>query len=100
MTDLSSAMSPAAIVAKLKAQGIDVSERTLRQFARRAGVCRIVGKAMFFMPNDVDALLEAMKPPPSDTSRTYAKHTLHPASSDLAAARLKLRMLKEARKNR
>lgn len=104
MTDLSTAMSPAAIVSKLKAQGIDVPERTLREFARKAGVCRIVGRAMFFMPDDVDALIEAMKAVPKATSRILVKPARRSAkvggSEDLEIVRLKLKQLKEARKNR
>lgn len=47
--------------AKLAAQ-MGCSERALRKLARDMGVCRIIGKSMFFTQADVSSLLEAMKP--------------------------------------
>lgn len=64
MGDLSNAITLTALVAKFAEVGIDVSERSLRQFARKIGACRIVGKTMFFLPEDIEALLEASKPKP------------------------------------
>lgn len=61
---LDGAMTPAAAVAKLHAAGIQVSERTLRERARTLGACRIIGKAMFLLPADIDTILEASKPKP------------------------------------
>lgn len=61
---LDQAITPAEAVRRLQARGIHLSERTLREFARRVGACRIIGKAMFLMPADVDAILEASRPQP------------------------------------
>src|SRR5687767_13352721 len=43
---------------------IGVSERRIRQMARRLGACRIFGKTMILTPDDVKALLEAARPCP------------------------------------
>lgn len=75
---LGSAITPAEAVRKLQDRGINLSERTLREFARRVGACRIIGKAMFLMPSDVDTILEASRPkpaPPSTTTRRARKAT-------------------------
>lgn len=61
---LDGAITPAAAVAKLQALGITVSERTLRERARALGACRIIGKTMFLLPSDIQAILEAAKPTP------------------------------------
>ena len=59
---VSEALTPHAVVAILQSKGIAVSERTLREKARRLGACRIIGKAMFLMPEDIDAIIAAAKP--------------------------------------
>ena len=59
---LSNAFTPRAVVAILQSRGIVVSERTLREKARKLGACRVIGKAMFLMPADIDAIIEAAKP--------------------------------------
>jgi hypothetical protein len=59
---LSEALTPHAAVAILQSKGIAVSERTLREKARKLGACRIIGKAMFLMPADIEAIIEAAKP--------------------------------------
>lgn len=64
MPELCEAMTPTAVVEKLKAAGVIVSERSLRQVARRFGTFRVIGKAMFFMPEDIKALMVAIKPQP------------------------------------
>ncbi|MDK1493351.1 hypothetical protein QN219_25435 [Sinorhizobium sp. 7-81] len=61
---LDGALTPAAAVAKLQAAGIQVSERTLRERARALGACRVIGKAMFLLPSDIEVILEAAKPKP------------------------------------
>ena len=63
MADLSDAITPAMVVENMRERGIHLSERTLREFARRVGACRIIGKAMFFMPEDIEVLIAAAKPP-------------------------------------
>lgn len=59
---LSDAMTPGMVVEELAQRGVHISERTLRERARKMGTFRTIGKAMFFMPEDIDALLEAAKP--------------------------------------
>lgn len=41
---------------------IGVSERELRRLARELGACRIFGKAMILLPEDVETILEASRP--------------------------------------
>jgi hypothetical protein len=65
MTILDEAISPAVAVAKLQAAGIQISERTLRERARALGACRVLGKAMFLMPSDLDIIVNAAKPEPA-----------------------------------
>lgn len=65
MTVLDEAISPATAVAKLQAAGINISERTLRERARSIGACRIIGKAMFLLPSDIEMIITAAKPEPS-----------------------------------
>ncbi|NSZ33058.1 hypothetical protein [Agrobacterium tumefaciens] len=64
MADLSDAITPAMVVEKMQERGIHLSERTLREFVRKVGACRIIGKAMFFMPEDIEVLIAAAKPQP------------------------------------
>ncbi|XOK13955.1 hypothetical protein ACI6PO_19270 [Agrobacterium tumefaciens] len=64
MADLSDAITPAMVVEKMQERGVHLSERTLREFARKVGACRIIGKAMFFMPEDIEVLIAAAKPRP------------------------------------
>lgn len=64
MESLTDAITPAAAAAKLLEAGVRISERTLRERARALGACRIIGKTMFLMPSDIDAILEAAKPAP------------------------------------
>jgi hypothetical protein len=65
MTVLDDAISPATAVEKLQAAGIHISERTLRERARAIGACRIIGKAMFLLPSDIDTIITAAKPEPA-----------------------------------
>lgn len=57
-----SAISPSSAVAKLQSAGIQISERTLRERARRIGAFREIGKAMFFMPEDIEKIITAAAP--------------------------------------
>lgn len=45
---------------------LGVNERTLRAKAREVGACRIIGNKMFHTDGDVNLLLEAMRPCPSN----------------------------------
>ncbi|KQZ96885.1 hypothetical protein ASD74_06420 [Rhizobium sp. Root564] len=62
MVDLTKAMTPSSVVETFRSRGIQISERTLREKARRIGAFREIGKAMFFMPEDIEALLDSAKP--------------------------------------
>lgn len=68
MVDLSDAITPATVVERMQERGVHLSERTLREFARKVGACRIIGKAMFFMPEDIEVLIAAAKPQPKFSS--------------------------------
>ncbi|XUY27956.1 hypothetical protein RMR21_006285 [Agrobacterium sp. rho-8.1] len=74
MAELSEAMTPAMVAEKLRNRGIMISERTLRERARRIGAFREIGKAMFFMPEDIDALLEAAKPARSNPTASHVSN--------------------------
>ncbi len=41
------------------------AEKRVRSMARRLGACRILGNRMVFLPDDVNAIMEATKPCPS-----------------------------------
>ncbi|MGB3811671.1 MAG: hypothetical protein WA950_00470 [Shinella sp.] len=56
------------------------SPRKIREFARQTGACRILGNRMVFTQEDVNALLEALKPPPTS-------HPILPPSALPNAAR-------------
>ncbi len=43
------------------AEHLGVSERTLREKARALGACRIIGKEMIFLAEDVEAFMEGIK---------------------------------------
>lgn len=47
------------------AEEIGCSPRHVRKLARGLGACRVFGKTMFLMPDDVQAILEASRPCPS-----------------------------------
>lgn len=51
-------ISPAEAVEILFTRGVKVSERTLREKARRIGAYREVGQAMFFLPEDLEKIME------------------------------------------
>lgn len=81
--------SPAEVAARF-----GCSERTLRKMARDYGLCRVIGKVMMLTDDDVQALLEAMKPCPSpytDAGRSGTTAAPLPAGSyaDLVALRTK-----------
>lgn len=56
--------TPADVRAMLAAKGLTVSERSIRERARQTGYCRVQGKALFFLDEDIALLLEAMRPEP------------------------------------
>ncbi len=108
MEFLTEAVTPAAVVAKLREAGIHISERALRERARALGACRIVGRAMFLMPSDVEALLEAARPAPTPQpapsqyeKRKFRRNRSNASQrSDLDEVREALRRAKEARRQK
>ncbi len=44
------------------AKHLGVSERELRRFAREIGSCRVIGKEMILLTEDVDLIMEAARP--------------------------------------
>lgn len=54
---LADGQTPEQVVAAFRARGIEVSERTLRQRARKLGACRILGKTMILLPEHVDLII-------------------------------------------
>lgn len=50
------------------AEHFGFSEREVRKMAREIGACHVQGKRMILLENDVQMLLEAMKPCPSSFS--------------------------------
>ena len=50
--------TPAQWVDALAANGVDISERTLRERARSLGACRVLGKAMILLPEHIDQIFE------------------------------------------
>lgn len=66
---LDGAISPAAAVEALAARGIKISERTLREKARRIGAYRELGQAMFFLPEDLMKIMEPERAPVKSRGR-------------------------------
>lgn len=54
---------------------IGCSPRHVRKLARGLGACRIFGKTMFLMPDDVQAILEASRPCPSSSTSAVTSGT-------------------------
>ena len=66
---LADGQTPEQVVAAFKAKGIEVSERKLRERARKLGACRILGKTMILLPEHVDLIIaEHDKWPSKNTS--------------------------------
>lgn len=68
---LERAVSPAEAVDRLGKRGVKISERTLREKARRIGAYRELGQAMFFLPEDLEKIME-----PQSCSRRKRNGTL------------------------
>ncbi|MCT7665638.1 hypothetical protein [Shinella kummerowiae] len=101
MAELSEAITPGAVVETLAARGVVISERTLREKARRTGACRIIGRAMFFMPDDLERLIDAMRPQAVAIAPQIGRaiQTTKPGSA-LEEARAKLKALKEQQRRK
>ena len=81
--DLSGAITPKAFVERLAKQGIIISERTLREKARQLGACRVIGKAIFLMPIDVETIVEAARVNPIGLHREQPSHPYLGKSYDM-----------------
>lgn len=66
------AITPAEAVDRLLKKGIHISERTLRKRARQTGAYRKIGRAMFFLPSDINKLAE-----PEKCLKSYKGKTAH-----------------------
>lgn len=58
------------------AEHLGVSERALRERARKIGACREFGKRLIMLQCDVDALLEDMRPCPSESTSAAKSGTI------------------------
>lgn len=60
-------ISPTDVVKHFAEKGIKVSERELRRRAREIGAYRQIGKAIFFLPEDLERIME---PPEAGVKRS------------------------------
>lgn len=51
------ALSIEQVLTDLRERGVNVSERSLREQARRMGCYRKIGRTMFFLPEDLERLM-------------------------------------------
>ena len=80
------------------AEHLGVSERTLRETARALGACRIIGKEMILLAEDVDALMEGIKQCPSLSKSAAASGTTPEQLPGGDYAALQARLKKPTRK--
>lgn len=80
-------ISPSEFRKRMASVGISISERELRRRARELGAYRQIGKAMFFLPEDLERIME----PKIDKQRQPRK------SAALDNARRKLQARKRSR---
>ena len=50
--------TPTQWVDELRSRGVEVSERALRERARRLGACKVLGNAMVLLPEHIDQIFE------------------------------------------
>lgn len=73
------------------------SPRKVREFARQIGACRILGNKMVLTQEDLDALIEALKPAPlSRRTVVTATHPVYPMGSYAELVQLRQKQKKEA----
>jgi hypothetical protein len=91
--------TPADVKAMFAAKGLNVSERSIRERARQTGYCRVQGKALFFLDEDIALLLEAMRPEPkpclTSTSAAPSGTTRLPSKGS-AFAQVRARLTKSS----
>jgi excisionase family DNA binding protein len=61
----SDALSPEGLADELASKGITIPADVIRQRALQLGACRLLGDAMFLLPEDVNAILRAGKQLPA-----------------------------------
>lgn len=97
---LDEVISPAEAVETLGRRGLKISERSLREKARLIGAYRQIGKAIFFLPSDLEKIMEPQACSPSQgvpKARTGSRAGQSTVSG-LSEARAKLQSLKRARR--
>jgi len=82
---LQHAITPARAVELLGERGIKVSERTLRERARKIGACRILGRTMLLLPEDIDRIFA--EPLAAHSPQRQRRPVLTPAPPKPRAAR-------------
>ena len=99
---LDDVISPAEAVERLCEKGVKISERALREKARRIGAYREIGKAMFFLPADLDRIMEptTCSPSPAGQKARTGSRAERSTVSALSEARARLQSLKLARNSR
>lgn len=76
-------LTPKTVVDNLLKTGVKISERTLREKARAIGAYRQVGRAMFFLPADVEKIME---PTCLNSSNAPARHSGSRAAQSTGSA--------------
>ena len=80
------------------AAALGCSPRRIREMARHIGACRLFGKTMVLLPDDVAAILEAARPRPlASTAWPTTRTTAAPLPEGDFAELLKLRERQERR---
>jgi hypothetical protein len=92
--NLKDAISPSDVVGILADKGINISERGLRERAVEIGAFRRFGKSMFFMPTDIEKLMEPkacqQRSPKTEKGRKSGTSGGQSRGDDLSAARERL----------
>ena len=70
------ALLPEVATADQLAARFGVPVRTLKEFAREIGACRILGNSMWFTEDDVNAIMEAARPCPSKSTSAVRSGTI------------------------
>lgn len=80
------------------ANHLGVSERTVRKIARDLGACRIIGKEMIFLSEDLDTFMEGIKQCPLDCKNVGTSGTTQERLPGGDYAALRDRLTKPSRK--
>lgn len=74
-----------------------VSERRIRSMARRLGACRVFGKTMVLLPEDVAVILEAARPCPSSSIEEVKSGTTEAPLPDVDYEEARARLTRQQR---